>query len=382
MSLSLYIHIPFCRAKCPYCDFTSGYKPDKEILANYTAALCREIRLFQNSYSIKEPISTVYFGGGTPSLLTNEQLNTIIIELNNNFNIKSDENTLEVNPEDVTNDRVYKWQETGFNRISLGFQSMENPILKFLGRSNNKDQNILSLALLKEAGFKNISIDLITSIKGEDIESTLQSVSELKPAHISIYQLTIEEKTLLYQKVKKMEYVPMTDNEILNNYWNINRSLKKQGYLYYEISNYALSAKYFSKHNLNYWNYGPYIGLGLGASGFMYCLKEDFHGKRWTNTIVLKDYIKKVEENILPVGFTEEIDKKTASREYIMLGLRKTEGIYFKDFNRIFQLDFFKAVSPTALKNISPYLKINSEKIKLKRKGINIANKIIQELWK
>lgn len=391
MPISIYLHIPFCLSKCHYCDFVSGYIPDEEILNDYIDSLCKEIVLFKNKYHIMDSVFTIYLGGGTPSLLMPKHLRKILDALQKNFNLQSKENTIEANPEDVTKEKAIFWKEIGFNRISLGFQSMNDYILKFLGRRNSEKSNIKAFEILRLAGFKNISVDLITSIRGDRIKKNLNKVINLMPEHISTYELSIEEGTRLHQKYQTKEYKPISTQTSLQNYWNLHKELCSAGYIHYEISNYAISNKFASIHNMNYWNYGSYLGFGLGVSGFINGFSNEFtnfeyinsksKGYRWTNTKNLKEYTEKIKGNILPVELEEKIDKKKAIKEYIMVGLRKMEGIDLKEMKNLFNIDPLLILSKIMDSSLKKMILKKSSKVRLTNRGINLLNWVTKMLW-
>ncbi len=394
---SLYIHIPFCKSKCPYCGFISGLKPIKESFDKYVGYLCREMNLFLKSNPLNNKISTLYIGGGTPSLLSPDNIERLFSYIYKNFNFNGDEITFEANPDDVTKEIANIWKNAGINRVSLGFQSMQGNILKFLGRRNTASQNMRSMEILRNAGFTNISIDLIGSIRGEDFIKSISGVLVLDPEHISVYQLSIEEKTLLFQRVRNKEYIPLSDKEYIKRYWKTNDILEKNGYDHYEISNYAFLNTAGNKvctyglHNGNYWDYGEYIGIGLGASGFLYNKNQSvlktknsingFSGMRWTNSTNINEYFIKIDKNLLPQGFAEEIDAVTAIKEYLMLGLRKKNGVDAGSFQRFFNCRFFDVIDCNSLQKLSGFLEITSDNLHLTSNGINVADSVIREIW-
>jgi len=381
--LSIYIHFPFCRKKCVYCDFVSGWKLDKDLLDKYIKYLIKEISLFIEKYEINEEVISLYFGGGTPSLIEPKYLYNIVNLLCDKFKINLDkiEFSIEANPEDVNCEVAYEWKNIGINRVSLGFQSMNQNTLNFLGRNNTPQININSYFILKELNFMNINIDLIISIPNDNLKNSLENVLELKPQHISTYNLSIEEKTLLYVKMKNKSFTPLNDNEYLHNYWYCNKLLKLNNYIHYEISNYAINDNYKSIHNLNYWNYGKFLGFGLGATGFIYKNENDFNGYRWNNYKILKDYFENLENNILPIEDFEIINYKEAIKEYILLNLRKVDGLNLFDFFKFFKQDFNNIFDLKGILKFNDYIEYNENYIKLKKSGINVLNQIIIEFW-
>ena len=379
MALSLYIHIPFCKSKCPYCDFTSGFKPEGEFFQDYPGLLIRELELAAEQTS-GEKINTIYFGGGTPSLLSPKQLFSILNTIHQFFQLNSIETTLEANPENVTKANAKAWKEMGFDRISLGFQSMEEKVLELLGRRNTPKDNLQAFEILQKAGFENITVDWMASVRGENPDFTLKEILKLEPSHISVYQFTVEEKTLFHQKTAKGEYLPLSDADQMENYWKIADALKDAGYIHYEISNFAKSALTIGKHNKNYWDYGNYLSAGIGAAGFLWDSGRKT-GRRWMNEILPKVYQAKIRQGFPPVGPAEDIDLRTAVRESIMLGLRKLEGINTADFKRVFGHEFYSVLPKGKLAKFNDFIFFNDAELRLTRKGIGVANAVIRELW-
>jgi len=363
--LSIYVHIPFCRRKCPYCSFTSGFKPSESSIRLYIEALCSEIDLFKKLHGSSDPVQSVYIGGGTPSLLPEAGLKILLDKLKSEFLLLNLENTIEANPEDITPEIAAFWKGNGINRVSLGFQSMEDNVLKLLGRCNEVLSNILAIETLRKAGFDNISIDLIACVRGENAVKNIRSVLDFNPAHISVYQLSIEDKTRLFADAASGKYRPLSDAVSLDHYRMIRHALWAAGYIHYEISNFALKEKYLSIHNMNYWNGGRYLGFGAGASGY-------FEGIRWTNTASLKNYPLIISSGRLPRDFSEVIDKETAAREFIMLGLRKSAGIKEESFDAL--------VNRITL-SLARFLKRENGHVCLTERGFEVSNRVITELW-
>lgn len=378
MSLSLYVHIPFCASKCVYCDFTSGYKPEKKLVDDYVGALTREIGIFTERYPDKTSLSTIYIGGGTPSLLEKDQMETLFGSIRKIFSGRPSETTLEANPDDVNSEKARIWKDLGIDRLSLGIQSMEANILEMLGRRNTPDQNRRSVSLLRSEGFTNVSIDWIAGVRGEDPDKNTGEMMSLEPEHVSVYQLTPEDKTLLGQRVKKGQYMPLDDDESVRSYWKTAEALASRGYNRYEISNYARAPEFASRHNLNYWDRGEYIGVGLGASGFV---KGKAGGARWTNHTSFREYFGALNRMELPAGQYEDLDLKTAYREFVMLGLRKTEGVRFRDFTRYFGKEFYSVFDSGRILKLSEFLASDEAGVHLTDAGVNLANWVIREIW-
>lgn len=376
----LYLHIPFCKSKCPYCDFVSGIKPDDFAIQKYIRSLCNEIRLYAESHPDNREIRTIYIGGGTPSLLSPQHLNRLFDTIKLYFNGDITEITLEANPDDVTLELAKAWKSLGINRVSLGMQAMKHSTLIFLGRRNSVQQNEKAFGYLRQAGIQNISADIILTTDKYELDYTVDKIAEMGPEHISAYVLTLEQGTELYRRVEIGEYTPPSDEAMLENYWKTNERLIAAGYIYYEISNYAKSG-YKSMHNLNYWNYGEYIGLGLGASGFLFCDEADVLGYRWRNNTAIEQYYICLEKNKLPIETNEPIERGTAIREYIMLGLRKIEGFGLSDFAKLFGTEFFSVADKRLFDKIRDYVVVEDGMMKLTERGIDVMNSVIVDIW-
>lgn len=288
MSVSLYIHIPFCVSKCAYCDFFS--KTDLSSIDLYVDALVNEIKFRFKNFIPK--IKTIYIGGGTPSLLNIQQILKIQNAIESVCNLESDlEFTIEVNPDDIDEDYLDKLKKSKINRISCGIQSMSNKVLEFSNRRSRKQQNLTALSLLQNTWNKNFSIDLICGLPEETEQSFLQGLRKIlsfNPNHISMYSLTVEDETPLGNLINKgkIEY----DYDFSDALWLKSKEiLENAGYFQYEVSNFAKPG-FESKHNLTYWNHQTYVGVGSGATGTIYF--DGGEGFRYTNTTDIFKYIK------------------------------------------------------------------------------------------
>lgn len=307
-SISIYIHIPFCERKCSYCAFVS-FCLSKVEREKYIQALLEEIE----SFSTVKRVKTIYLGGGTPSLLTKEEIFSIFRKLREKFDI--DENaeiTIEVNPNSVEEEKLKAYKEVGVNRISVGVQSLSNKTLKSIGRLHTKEEAIEKLKLIKKY-FGNISADLILGLSGEkSVIKYAKKLIKLKVKHISSYMLEVHENTKLYFEVRDKKYCPLDEIGVTKSYDKLVKFLKKRGIVQYEVSNFALKG-YESKHNLNYWSYGEYVGFGVSSHSFL-------NGKRIANSITLQGYYKHERKE-------EKITKSMEIEERIMLGLRCYLGV-------------------------------------------------------
>ncbi|MGL4388362.1 MAG: radical SAM family heme chaperone HemW [Brevinema sp.] len=374
----VYLHYPFCLTLCRYCNFSAGAPPKEEFTQPYLEALIKEIQHFGEKFDLQNIAKdSFYFGGGTPSLMPEKNFEKIfdLIPLHKNTEV-----TLEINPETVTKEKARFWKSIGINRVSLGWQSMNPKTLSFLGRSGNHTDNLRSFELLREAGFDNISVDRILSVKNDTDTDFLEALQTHTPDHISTYQLSIEAKTVLHFWTKTKKYFPTTDFDAINIEQKTHRALTQLGFEQYETSNYHKNNKK-GQHNLGYWNYEYWLGLGAGASGF---IPNDKLGFRYRNQFSFKDYLKN------PLFYEEEesIDFKTAIKEALMLGIRKREGIIKKDFEkRFYNQNFCSQNSPISWQTLFPngipqeYFEETKKTIILKQQMIPFTNPATVALW-
>ncbi|MCK4695362.1 MAG: radical SAM family heme chaperone HemW, partial [Candidatus Cloacimonetes bacterium] len=327
----IYIHIPFCLKKCNYCSFYSEIYSE-DLKKNFVSCLIEEIKLFKDKFDIKP--ETIYFGGGTPSLLFSDDLNTIISNLvpiqqlpDGNIEI-----TLEANPININKIQGKELAETLINRISLGVQSFLDKELKLLGRLHNAEQIYKAYENLRSAGFKNISFDLIYGLPNQtikDVTFSLERIIDLDPEHISTYCLSLGKDVPLYNMKKQIP----SDEEVSKFYYFIRDKLMTAGYEHYEISNFAKEG-FESRHNLCYWNDEFYLGLGRAASGYI-------ERNRYTNPSDLYEYFIQI-ETMEVFGNFRSLSKSDHEKEFIFLSLRKTAGMNLKEFQKKFQTDFLK----------------------------------------
>ncbi|MBI4687884.1 MAG: radical SAM family heme chaperone HemW [Nitrospirae bacterium] len=368
MSPSLYVHIPFCLKRCAYCDFVSSiYNPEKETA--YIEALKNEIQ----SLKISSPLISLYIGGGTPTALSTDSLSDLIAHIFKNIQfVKDAEATIEANPGTLDKKKLEIVRHAGINRVSLGVQSFNDNELASLGRLHTSKEAKDAVYLIKGAGFENFGIDLIYGVPSQDSrswEETLNTAVSLKPKHISSYELTLEDDTLLYEYVKNGKMKLPSEEEIINMYNYAIDYLKAEGFIHYEISNFAMPG-YSCRHNLNYWDRGEYYGAGVGAVSFI-------KGKRFRNTPDIKDYINTVRNGDSPVVEAEDITEDKALVEAIFLGLRKAEGINLEYFSKTYKKDILGLYS----KEINELLNeglivIEGNKLKLTRKGLLLSNEV------
>ncbi len=323
----IYIHVPYCDTKCGYCDFYSITRHDTR--SRFIRALLTEVEIYARLPYSNRSFDTIYFGGGTPSLLTAQELETILNALNRRFNISPGcEITLEANPGTLNPQKARQFKTLGINRISMGIQSFDDDELKTLGRIHNARQARQAFGDLRKAGFENISIDLIFALPGQTAgrwKNNLEQAVKLQPEHISAYSLIYEKGTAFYKKQQQGIFHAFSDEQELDFYTTALETLRQAGYIRYEISSYARDPGLYSRHNYKYWNHAPF--LGFGPSAFSY-----FQEKRWGNVRSIRNYIKTLEQRQSPVDFMETLDRPTLSFEKIMLGLRTREGLNLAEF--------------------------------------------------
>ena len=368
--LGLYIHIPFCRTKCLYCDFCSFVSRDDGERERYVDALLREIH---ERGTDKYAVDTVYFGGGTPSLLSSQQIGRILSAVRENFKLTDDvEITLECNPMTHLDDGKEYFSaihRLGVNRLSLGVQSALDSELKLIGRRHTFEEAKRTFSCARESGFDNISIDLMFGIPSQTVKSLDYSLDEfisLGAEHISIYSLQLEEGTPLHRMQSRYEIAD--DDAVADMYAAINQKMKGAGYIHYEISNFAKDGKE-SRHNSKYWRLDEYLGLGLAAH-------SDFGGERSENSCDLSDYL---EGKYYLSG--NEIGKAEREVEFIMLGLRMKEGISKSEFFERFKIDFDEKYGEK-VKNLAKldFISDSPEKFALTEKGFAVSNMILSQI--
>ncbi|MCX7682524.1 MAG: radical SAM family heme chaperone HemW [Anaerolineae bacterium] len=319
-SLSVYVHIPFCRARCAYCDFNT-YAGLESLLPRYVAALCREVELAGNRWG-DFSLATVYFGGGTPSLMTPEMVERVLNALSLAFCMPPDvEITLEANPGTVDGHKLRQLRSLGVNRLSLGAQSAHDAELRLLGRIHTWGEVVATVQEAREAGFANLSLDFIFGLPGQTLErwqETLEAALGLAPEHLSLYALTVEEGTPLWEQIEQ-HLLPAPDDDLAAGmYEYAEERLAAAGYSHYEISNWAREG-YACRHNLTYWHNEPWLGVGAGAHSWL-------DGRRWANLSHPEDYIRALERGEMPVAEHERIELATEMGETMMLWLRLAEG--------------------------------------------------------
>ncbi len=327
----LYIHVPFCKSKCPYCHFYSTTETGRA--SRFIDALDREMREYRHRFTA---FDTIYIGGGTPSLLTIADLDRILTAARRHFTIAGNaETTVEVNPADADGAWFSDLHGLGINRIHLGGQSFSAPALQFLGRRHTP-QNIYEAATLIRGGrFDNYGLDLIWGLPGQNLDDwrrDLAAALSLEPAHLSVYQLSVEPGTPLWRRLRRSEFSLPGEEPSLEFFLATDDLLDRAGFLHYEVSNYARRPEFASRHNAKYWRHAPYLGLGPSAHSFQ-------DGRRWWNYRNINAYLAALAEDRLPVAGSETLGQKELRLETLFLGLRTADGIDMSSFRRRFGED-------------------------------------------
>ena len=370
--VGLYIHIPFCKQACHYCDFHFSTNQDQR--TRLCQAIAKEINL-QHSYLDNEPIHTLYFGGGTPSLLSGEELNIIFESVHSHFVVDDDaEVTMEVNPDDLTTDKLKELKNFGVNRLSVGIQSFNNPTLTFFNRAHSGEQAIESIHRARTAGFDNISIDLIYSVPGqaEDIwKKDIEQAVALQPEHISSYSLTIEEKTAFGKWQKTGRIKPLDENKAVTDFEVLMDMLNSSGYEHYEISNFSKPG-FHSKHNSSYWRQRKYLGLGPSA--------HSYNGEtRQFNVANNSHYINAIIKGEVPFEI-EQLSRENKINEYIITTLRTKWGCDISYLEKNFGYSIFETPILQKLL-VQELIVLNKTIMTLTKKGKMLADQVAIELF-
>ena len=362
----IYIHIPFCKSKCTYCDFASF---PKEIgkAEMYFAMLYKELK--HKSYLLKDKtVNTIYFGGGTPSFVEPKYIYGALKLIYTIFDVdKNAEITLEVNPGTIDETKLKVYKNAGINRFSVGLQSANDETLRCVNRIHNFDDFKKAMELLKDY---NTSVDVMLGLPNEDFTDVENTINEIvkfdNVKHISCYALKAEEGTPMFTKYLNGEL--LSEDEVADIYEDTVKLLNEKGFNRYEVSNFSKEG-FYSRHNLNYWKRGEYLGFGVGASSFV-------NNRRFTNTESIDDYVKATLSGFTAEVFSEEVEEKDAKGEYAMLNLRTAFGIDFSEYKKLFNSDF-KVDFADAIKNNLSYLEITDENIKIKDEYLYVQNTIL-----
>lgn len=321
----IYIHIPFCFTKCGYCNFYSITSLSS--LPDFLRALQKEMEMYHHQFD--QPFDTLYIGGGTPSILSLQQLEDILTGVRKNFRLlPNSEITLEANPGDLKKSFIESLAGLGINRLNIGIQSFDQRVLDFLGRRHSSEQAIAAIEISRKAGFDNIGLDLIYGVPGQEIkcwQDTLTRAVSFFPEHISCYQLTIEAETPLGKSYKNSDFALPGEELQYDFFMKTSQWLENAGYIHYEVSNFARETSFASRHNQKYWNHTPYLGLGPAAHSFI-------ANQRWWNHKSLDHYITDIKAGKMPITEREILTEEQLRLEALYLGLRTKKGIHLKDF--------------------------------------------------
>ena len=374
--LGIYVHIPFCKQKCKYCDFVS-FTNCEEKYEKYFESIIKEIenKRLDTSNTV---VSTIYIGGGTPSIVPPKFIEQILNKIRSKFNISDKaEITIEINPGTVNKEKLQYYKNIGINRLSIGLQSADDRLLELIGRIHTYTEFEEAYTLARSIGFKNINVDLMIGLPTqsiEDVTKTLNCIIEKNPEHISVYSLIVEEGTKMFELISNNKLQLPNEKIEREMYWLVKNTLEEKGYFQYEISNFSKKG-YESKHNLNCWKQLEYIGYGVAAHSY-------FNNKRFSNITNIVEYIKNcevdnIEKNII---INEEQNKEEQMKEYMLLGLRKIEGINIEEFKNkfkenpleIFEYEINKLINEKLIEN-------TGDSIKLTSKGLDLANQVWME---
>lgn len=368
----IYIHIPFCKSRCIYCSFYSTTLLD--LRKKYINAVCREMELRKNY--IREPFSTIYLGGGTPSLLDEAELTKLFLYINNVYDVdRNAEITMECNPDDITPEFTNMLSRLPINRVSMGAQTFADSRLRLLHRRHNSDEVKHAVKLLREAGIKNISIDLMFGFPDESLSQWKEDISAamaLNVEHISAYSLMYEEDTPLWKMLDTGKVKEIDEELSLTMFKELVCQLTDAGYEHYEISNFARPG-YRSRHNSSYWHQVPYIGLGAAAHSF------DLNSRQW-NVADLKLYIEEINNGIIPME-REELDNDTTFNDIITTALRTSDGIDLNALETRLGKRYRNTLISAAGKHIEQgLLEIRHDRLRLTAEGIFISDMVMSDL--
>ena len=390
--LSLYIHIPFCKKKCIYCDFLSYANVPNTKQIQYINALMSEIRMYK-PFADRYNVKTIYIGGGTPSVMDEAMIGKVLDTVFHIFKVdRFPAITIEVNPGTIKYTDMLSYREYGINRISMGLQSADDEMLRMLGRIHNFEEFLQGYEFARRAGFENISVDIMSGLPGQDTHTlvdTLTKVTELKPEHISVYSLQVEEGTPLHARPDLIDMIPDENTDRVM-YAMTKKVLASSGYKRYEVSNYSKPG-YESRHNIVYWTGGQYIGLGLGASSF-------FKGERFSNITNIDNYIEICEDireeltkdtdrvrlyesaaSILRTN-VETIYRDARIEEFMYLGLRMTAGVSRMEFKNRFGRDIFEIYGEIINHYTDTgYMNFDDNRVWLTDTGIDVSNYILAD---
>jgi len=380
----IYIHIPFCKRKCTYCNFNTTHFFD-DLAARYIESVVREIRYSGELLSDdrkRVSVDTIFFGGGTPSIVEAEQLARLIEACRSSFQVADDsEITIEINPSTFARNKLEGWRAAGINRASVGVQSFIDSELVSLSRTHTSDRARATIDALREAGFENISLDLIAGLpeqRLDDWEFNLDEALKLRPEHLSLYLLEVKEGTQLYAQIKRGQR-PRPDDDLAGEmYRRISEATQAAGYEHYEISNFALlsgnddsqASAFRSKHNLKYWTATPFYGMGCGA--------HSFDGRaRWSNILKTESYIDSVTATGRAEAERRELSVEDLAAEALFMGLRLREGISLEEFRREYSLDIIERYKGELVRlEEAGLVEVTGQRLSLTQEGRLLSNEV------
>ena len=377
--IGIYIHIPFCKQKCYYCDFYSMAEQE-EWIPRYIKSLINEIKQKKNEeeFNFLSVVKTIYIGGGTPSFIDSSYITEILKAIYETYEVDPNaEITIEVNPGTTNADKLEAYKKAGVNRLSIGLQATQNHLLKSIGRIHNYYDFVDTYHLAREVGFENINVDLMIGLPQQtisDVEGAVEEVISLDPEHISLYSLIVEENTKIQKGVQNGTITLPSEDEERKMYWKAKEMLEQNGYKHYEISNFA-KIGYESRHNLDCWNQKEYIGFGAASHSYI-------NSNRISNIDSIEEYIKNIEENTPSKNlvFHEKQTLEDKQMEYMLLGLRKIEGISVQEFKLKFVANPIYVYHDKLEKLVEEDLiQIDGDNIKLTNKGLDFANIVWEE---
>jgi len=376
---SLYVHIPYCVSKCPYCDFNSHVVskiPEQE----YTEAVLKELDFYALAGGWRSrSLKSVFFGGGTPSTFRPLSIGKVLEKAASLFSFAQDiEITLEANPGTVDSGNFSGYRSCGVNRISIGAQSFQPHLLKFLGRIHSADETREALRIIGRAGFENFNLDLIYAVSGQslsDLKADLEEAVSFHPPHLSAYNLTIEEGTPFHREYRLGKIQPLSEETEISMAEMVEEILATEGLEHYEISNYAKPGS-SSEHNLNYWQGGDYLGIGAGAHSYKRRHDGGIYGRRWHNEKSPNGYIERVGASGQAVVGEEVADRTTAAGEFMFLGLRLRRGIFVERFSELFGQGPAEFYPQIRLLQEEGFVEEGDGRLRLTRRGFTVANAI------
>ncbi|OLO38868.1 coproporphyrinogen III oxidase [Alkalihalophilus pseudofirmus] len=375
MPTAIYVHIPFCEHICHYCDFNKVFLHGQPV-DEYVSALDSEMKEVANQF-LKEPIETIYIGGGTPTALSPQQLEKVLISLHQHFSLTDSlkEWTVEVNPGGLTEEQLTVLHHYGVNRLSIGLQTFDPSLLEKIGRTHQPEDIYKTIDLARQKGFNNLTVDLMFGLPTQSLTSykdTLQKAFALEIEHFSAYSLKVEEKTVFYNLLRKGKLpLPSEDEEAIM-YELLIDQMNQHGYHQYEISNFAKRG-YESKHNLIYWNNEEYFGVGAGAHGYI-------EGVRYANIGPVQKYIQSIDATNQARLESHSLSENEKREEEMFMGLRKLEGVSQQKFKKRFGVEVMEIYREQIQRLVeNQLLEIDRDRIKLTKKGVFLANEVFEQ---